>query len=266
MTWLNRSLRVLATSALLIALVSVSHAQAPLRIESGATTVAGHTSASDSARIIDDRSRGYDYLLEDSDRRYPARWCPGEIFFSVDNTLLAESDLDPHRELQRWIDVFDAWSHASRNTYRFSYRGEQKLVIDSNGEPEINSIQPRSIGITYVHGTKDADTADYYAEAVRGRTAGNAGLQVFSSDGPDETALVGDRGFILIDIDDAEKLSANVLRKSLYQHESGHALGLGHVEDEAALMNGTLSRDRRYISDSDAAGLRKLATAPCTRD
>ena len=263
MAWLNRLLRVVAATALLFAVGSLSQYPTTSDSQPSATTAGENSIASESMTIATERSRGYNFLLEDPDRRYAGRWCPGELQFYIDTTLLSESELDRDEEIQRWIKVFDAWGVASQDSYRFSYQGERKLNIKSDGEPEIGSIAPRSIGITYVRGTPTSSASDYYTKVVGGRTAGNAGLQVHSSNGTDDTALIGDRGFILIDIDDAKDLKAKTLRTSLYQHESGHALGLGHVTDKTALMNGTLSRERRSITDADAAGLRALANMPC---
>ena len=263
MAWLNRSLRVVAATALLFALGSLSQYPTTSDFQLSETTAGENGIASESMTIATQRSRGYNFLLEDPDRRYAGRWCPGELQFHIDTTLLSDSELDRDEEIQRWIEVFDAWGVASQDRYRFSYQGEQKLNIKPDGEPEIGSIAPRSIGITYVRGTPSRSESNYFAKVVGGRTAGNAGLQVHSSNGTDDTALIGDRGFILIDIDDAKDLKAKTLRTSLYQHESGHALGLGHVANKTALMNGTLSSERRSITEADAAGLRALANMPC---
>ena len=261
MSWLDKALRVLALGAALVCLVAVTHAQAPQVPE---LSVQGPTAANATVPRADAVPQAYEFLLQDPDHQFPARWCSNTIGFQLDTTLLAEAGLDPTTELRRWQAVFAGWSEASNYRYRFEYRGESELLMDSNGEPDIAAIPPGTIGIVYVHGRSASGPTEYRSRAVAGRTAGNGGLQAVSSGNSDASALIADRGFVLIDAYDAGELEAGSLRRALYQHESGHALGLGHVEDRGALMHDTLSMVRLQISSGDAAGLRELASMPCS--
>lgn len=261
MGWLDRTLRGLALAAALLCFVAVTHAQAPQVPELAAQ---GPTTAAAAIPAADAVPQAYEFLLNDVEHQFPARWCASTIGFQLDTRLLEDAGLDPAAELQRWHNVFAAWSTASNYRYRFEYRGEQELLMDAEGEPDIATIPPGTIGISYVHGRSESGAADYRSRAVAGRTAGNGGLQAVSSGSSDASALIADRGFVLIDAYDAIELEANSLRRALYQHESGHALGLGHVEDRGALMHDTLSMLRLKISAGDAAGLRELASMPCS--
>lgn len=261
MSWLDRVLRAVAISAALLCLVAVTHAQAP---QVPTSSVQGPVTAEAAVPADTAMLQSYDFLLTDPEHRFPARWCPTTIGFQIDTTLLDEAGLDAAAEIQRWQQVFDAWSQASDYRYRFDYRGEEQLLMDRDGEPDIGSIPAGTIGISYVHGRVGAGQNDYRSRAVSGRTAGNGGLQAVSSGDTDASALIADRGFVLIDAYDARELSAGNLRRALYQHESGHALGLGHVENPESLMHDTLSMMRLKVSVGDAAGLRELAGMPCS--
>jgi len=265
MDWFDRALRAVAVvAALTVVVVAAMNSQLPLNFSSSAEKERAPVSGEESRRqAAAAQTRGYAYLLSSPDHLYPARWCAGTIGFHLDTSLLADAQLDAAEEVRRWDKVFQEWSRASQGRYRFSYLGERELTMDSDGEPDVNSVEPGTIGITYVHGDTDSGPAEYRSKAVRGRTAGNGGLQVISRGDSDAGALLGDRGFVLIDVDDAAGLAADGLRRSLYQHESGHALGLGHVEDDKVLMNGTLSIDRSRITASDEAGLQSLLEMPC---
>jgi hypothetical protein len=265
MSGFDRVLRgVAATCAVAVVVLAAVNSQLPLASSSDvrATPPAEQAGAA-GRRARDGRTEGYSFLLSSPDHRYPGRWCPGTIGYYVDTALLAEGGMTASEELLRWEDTFQAWAQASQGRYTFAYLGERTLAMDASGEPAVASVEPGTIGITYVHDAAEGGQPDYRSAAVAGRTAGNGGLQVISGDS-EASALVGDRGFVLIDVNDAAELPADGLRRSLYQHESGHALGLGHVADEGALMNGTLSTSRPRISTVDARGLVELSRMPCT--
>ena len=261
MGWLDRSVRALAVSAALLCLVAVTHAQAPQVPESA---VKRPIVAEAAIPERDSVSQAYEFLLTDPEHEFPARWCADTIGFHIDTTLLVGSKMDPTAEIDRWQEVFAEWRRASDYRYRFEYLGDKQLLMDSDGEPDIGSIPAGTIGISYVHGRSGSAPVDYRSRAVSGRTAGNGGLQAISTGNSDISAMIADRGFVLIDINDAAELTPDGLRRALYQHESGHALGLGHVQDRRALMHDTLSTTRTKISAGDSTGLRELADMPCS--
>lgn len=224
--------------------------------------VPGLSAAADAARI--QPGRGYAYLLTSPNHRLPARWCPGEIGFTVDYREASSAGLDPRVERQLWQDVLDQWSYAAGGAYRFRYLGARPLGSTQTDGVDVSAIAPGTIGITYVHAPGDpAAPRDRISSSLVGRTAGNGGLQVVSHGPGDAAALIGDRGFVIIDVADAVELRADGLRRALYQHESGHAVGLGHVDNPTSIMNGTLGSNRVTLSENDVTGIRSLAAMPC---
>lgn len=214
-------------------------------------------------------SGGYAYLLSSPNNKYPARWCAGsDIAYTIDLGQAIIAGLNPDQELRRWREVFGEWSRASKGAYEFHYAGEKTLeTVVSDGKREINvdAIESGTIGVTYVYGNaSDANGhREYVASAVKGRTTGNGGIQVVSRGTGDASALVGDRGFVMIDVADALDLAPDGLRRTLYRHEVGHSLGLGHVERPKSLMHGTLSDSRPSLTRGDIAGIKDLASMPC---
>ena len=227
--------------------------------------------AEPSATAANAEAGGYDFLLTSEDHPYPARWCSGtDLGYTIDFSQAIAVGLDPQEELQRWREIFDDWTAASKEAYTFTYIGESELgtkSVEGAMEIDIEAIESDTIGITYVYGDIDdaGGSRGYLASAVEGRTAGNGGLQVVSRGSEDETSLVGDRGFVMIDASDALSLAPDGLRRTLYTHEAGHALGLGHVTEPKSLMHGTLSESRLDLARGDLTGVNELATMPCSK-
>jgi Matrixin len=256
------ALRVVA-AALAVGAVGVVAANPQFRSDLAADA-RSPVASDDLQREANGKTKGYAFLLKSSDSRYPGRWCEGDIRYSVDLTRAEAVGMDRDQELARWARVLRNWSEASNYHYRFDYAGERPLTTKDDGQLDLESIEPGTIGITYVMGGEDPGDSRYRAAAVRGRTAGNGGLQVTSDSGVDGGSLVGDRGFVMIDAEDALALDADGMREALYQHESGHALGLGHVSASTSIMNGTLSTTRLTLEPGDIAGLRALTQMPCS--
>ena len=209
------------------------------------------------------RTGGYTFLLKSDDAVYPGRWCQGTIPYTLDLSQVAAAGMDPAAEADRWATVLREWEQAARGHYRFVYAGQRSLKTKDDGQLDLDSIEAGTIGITYVHDDSGVGDPAYRAAAVHGRTAGNGGLQVTSNGAVPGGSLIGDRGFVMIDAQDAAALNAEGMRQALYQHESGHALGLGHVRSDTSIMNGTLSDDRLELASGDIEGLRELTAMPC---
>ena len=146
------------------------------------------------------------------------------------------------------------WARASNDYYRFDYAGERQLTTKDDGQLDLDSIEPGTIGITYVTGSEDVGDSRYGAAAVRGRTAGNGVCRSPLMPGWTAAAWWGP-GFVMIDAEDALALSADGMREALYQHESGHALGLGHVN-----ASSSIERDAERFQGH--AGARRHRRAP----
>ena len=263
MTHVDNVLRGLAA---VTALASVLVVAANPQFHVGSQADATRQSAGDSLqRAADSHTKGYSFLLKSTDSRFPGRWCGGTIPYHLDLSQAQAAGMDPAAEAARWAQVMQRWAEASDGHYRFVYAGPRALETLDDGQLDLESIEPGSIGITYVNDDSGGGENGHLAAAVRGRTAGNGGLQVVSNASLPGGTLVGDRGFVMIDAQDASALSPDGLRRALYQHESGHALGLGHVDSETSIMNGTLSLDRDDLAAGDLAGLRSLTAMPCQR-
>lgn len=211
------------------------------------------------------KTKGFSFLLKSPDSRYPGRWCGGTIDYTLDLSQVSGAGMDEGEEAARWARVWQRWAEASRGHYQFRYAGLRSLTTREDGQLDLDGISPGTISITYVHDDAGEGDPGYQAAAVRGRTAGNGGLQVVSNGAAPGGSLVGDRGFVMIDAEDAAALSPDGLRESLYQHESGHALGLGHVASDTSIMNGTLSSERQGLAPGDLSGIRALTAMPCQR-
>ncbi len=262
MTTVDNVLRGLAAITA-VAAIGVVAANPQFRADSG-VAAAQRLAGDPLARQADAKTKGYSFLLKSEDSRYPGRWCAGTIPYTLDLSQAEAAGMDPAAEAARWATVLQRWAVASQGHYRFTYAGQRSLLTDEDGELDLESIEPGTIGITYVHDDPTGDPG-YQAAAVRGRTAGNGGLQVTSNGSIPGGSLVGDRGFVMIDAEDAAALSADGLRQALYQHESGHALGLGHVNSTTSIMNGTLSSDREELADGDLAGMAAITAMPCQK-
>lgn len=209
------------------------------------------------------RTGEYSFLLKSQDSDYPGRWCEGTIPYTLDLSQVVAAGMDPTTEEARWATVMRNWETAAGGHYRFPYAGQRTLPTKVDGQLDLDAVEPGTIGITYVNDEVGEPT--YRAAAVQGRTAGNGGLQVTSNATLPGGSLVGDRGFVMIDAQDAAALSGSGMRQALYQHESGHALGLGHVNSDTSIMNGTLSDERLSLASGDVSGLRALTAMPCQR-
>ncbi|MFN8125085.1 MAG: matrixin family metalloprotease [Candidatus Nanopelagicales bacterium] len=255
---------VLRATAAVLAVGAVAVVAANPQFRANFAADARNPVASDALQREADSGKGYTFLLKSSDSRYPGRWCGGTIRYTLDLTRAQTVGMDPATETARWARVLQNWSAASGGYYRFEFAGDRSLTTKDDGQLDLESIESGTIGITYVTGADQPGDATHRAAAVRGRTAGNGGLQVSSDTGSDGGMLVGDKGFVMIDADDAVALDADGLRQALYQHESGHALGLGHVDSRTSIMNGTLSNTRLSLAPGDVAGLRALTQMPCS--
>lgn len=197
----------------------------------------------------------------------PGHWCSSNpIGYRVDLTGARLAGLEPNRELRRWQDAFAHWERASEGKYQFEFRGETRfpLVMDSSLEDMkigTRSLKADEIAITYATSRTMGDPRwSDYLHAGLGPSLGIGGIGPVRW-GP---AVAGSglitSGTIILDAHDVADLDGPL--PTVYVHESGHALGLGHVKNQNQIMYENASATAQ-INDGDRRGIQKLASAEC---
>lgn len=103
-----------------------------------------------------------------------------------------------------------------------------------------------------------ADEAE--APDLSGDIAGVGGSYRVSSIGGDRERYV--TGFVVLDIEAYDQMPFGDLRQAIVDHEFGHLVGLGHVEDPRQLMHERGGFVTGY-GDGDLAGLAELGAISC---
>lgn len=197
----------------------------------------------------------------------PGHWCSSDpIGYRVDLTGARLAGLNGETELQRWQEAFARWGRASGGRYEFEFRGEARfpLVMNSSLEDMKISdrrINPKEIAITYATSRSLGDPSwSDYLHAGLGPSLGIGGIgPVKWGSGVHETGLITS-GTIILDAHDVSELSGRL--PVVYVHETGHALGLGHVKDSSQIMYENAPATAR-ISAGDRRGIRELASGRC---
>lgn len=197
----------------------------------------------------------------------PGHWCAtNEIGYRVDLTGARLAGMDSETELLRWRAAFALWEEASNGKYEFEYRGAAKfpLVMNSSLEDmKINDhrLKRDEIAITYAtsRSTGDPNWTDYL-HAGLGSSLGIGGIgPVIWGPGESRSGLITS-GSIILDAHDVS--DPDDLLPTVYVHEVGHALGLGHVKNPNQMMYENAPASAQ-ISKGDRRGIRKLASAGC---
>jgi hypothetical protein len=194
-----------------------------------------------------------------------ARWnrCT-TVRWSADFTRATSGNgLSRAAEKARWESVFAEVASVSGYTFQYVDLADGAGTIDGSGRVTGFSSRTAAYASTDVVVTYAApgDSGSYRAPDLAGNVIGYGGpMWSISSAGKRIVA-----GQVLIDYGDVTALSldANDLR-SLYLHELGHALGLGHYSDKEQVMNPSLSNPvvTAYAA-GDQTGLYSLASQPC---
>lgn len=69
-------------------------------------------------------------------------------------------------------------------------------------------------------------------------------------------------GFVILDVDAYDQIRSDAVRQAIVDHEFGHLVGLGHVQDPRQLMHERGGFATEY-GDGDLAGLAELGAISC---
>lgn len=94
---------------------------------------------------------------------------------------------------------------------------------------------------------------------LQGRTAGIGG-STSMSDGRGPWRYV--TGIVVLDADDLAGMPDAAARQAVVDHEFGHLVGLGHVDDPGQLMHASMGATLTF-QDGDLAGMQALGGLPC---
>jgi hypothetical protein len=198
---------------------------------------------------------------------WPGHWCASStIGFRIDLTGARLAGLNPETERRRWHAALASWQEASKGRYRFEYRGEAKFPLVMNSSVEDMKISDHrlkqgEIAITYAtSGSSSHPRWTDYLHPGLGSSLGFGGIgPVNWGAGVSGSGLISS-GTIILDAHDVSDLDGRL--PTVYVHESGHALGLGHVKNSDQMMYGNAPASAQ-IGKGDRRGIQKLAAAGC---
>lgn len=199
--------------------------------------------------------------------QWPGHWCASErIGYRIDLTGARLAGMDPETEIRRWNDALALWAQTSQGKYEFEYLGEAKFPLVMNSSLEDMKISDHrlnrgEIAITYAtsRSMDDPRWTDYLHGGL-GPSLGIGGIgPVTWGAGLPRNGLITS-GTIILDAHDVADLDGHL--PTVYVHESGHAMGLGHVKDPDQMMYENAPASAK-IGTGDRIGIRELASAGC---
>lgn len=174
--------------------------------------------------------------------------CAGAVTWSVDPGSLGALELA--REVTRLNRALRTWSAATGLDFR--YQGPETAAVDGAGLQvgplDRGAPRPRHIYIAF----RGSDSVPAFVNTVYGYAAPTL---------VDRSTRQISGGFVLIRTDRVRSAAASDPRslRSLYVHEIGHVLGLGHAQLEANIMYPIVT-DQLTLGAGDRAGVRGLLT------
>lgn len=174
--------------------------------------------------------------------------CAGPVTWSVDPGTLTASEVS--RETVRLRRALRTWSAATG--LEFHYLGIETAAVDGPGlqvgPADGGAARPRHIYVAF----RGSESVPAFVNTVYGYAAPTLA---------DRTTRQISGGFVLIRTDRVRAAAASDPRslRSLYVHEVGHVLGLGHAQLEQNVMHPIVT-DQVRLGAGDAAGVRQLIT------
>lgn len=172
--------------------------------------------------------------------------CAGPVTWSVDPGSLTAAQL--RAETARLRRALRAWSGATG--LRFSYLGVETMAVDGPalqvGPTGSGSARPRHIYVAF----RGGDSVPAFVQTVYGYAAptlADRGTRQISG------------GFVLIRTDRVRDAAASDPQSlsSLYLHELGHVLGLGHAKRDENVMFPIVT-DQLHLGAGDVTGVQQL--------
>ena len=256
MVFLARTL--LAASATLLAVLSISLATG-VGPGLGPVTVSG--AAHERGRLGADGRAPSPFLSGGNDPATAAHWSTCQpIRWTIDRTNIEASGVARQGEVGRWQRVVASFSDVTGYRLKYVATKPGRAAHEPGVLPTIDGVD---IVITYESaddpgGYQRPSLADSrrvaeswlsWLEDGTGRKRATTGSVVM--DYEDLAAATGTGGY------DPED------RFALMAHEFGHAMGLGHDEDESTVMFDEWLAGKGGLTDADKATLRALAAQSC---
>jgi len=174
--------------------------------------------------------------------------CAGPVTWSVDPGTLTASQVS--QEMARLRRAFGTWSAASGLDFRFA--GLQTMAVDGPGlqvgPVDGSPARPRHIYVAF----RGSETVPAFVNTVYGYAAPTLA---------DRATRQITGGYVLIRTDRVRTAASSDPRslRSLYVHELGHVLGLGHAQRDENIMYPIVT-DQLQLGAGDVAGVRQLLT------